>query len=74
MPVKLNGETYYRSAEVCRIIGVSKTTLLRWVKKGIFEDARQLDRRGWRLFSQEELDSFKDEANRVVANQRGSAD
>ena len=66
MPIKLNGQNYYRSAEVCRKIGISRTTLLRWLKEGILDEARYRDRRGWRLFTQDEVDSFKLEANQLI--------
>ena len=66
MPVKLNGQTYYRSAEVCRIIGISRTTFFRWLKEGILNEARYRDRRGWRLFTHDEVNRFELEANRLT--------
>jgi len=66
MPVTVNGQTYYRTAEVCRTIGISRTTFFRWLKEGILREAKQRDRRGWRLFTQDELDRFEAEANRIV--------
>ena len=66
MPVKLNDQIYYRSAEVCRIIGISRTTLFRWLKEGILEEARYRDRRGWRLFTEEEVHRFDSEANGLI--------
>jgi len=38
MPVVINAETYYRIAEVCRMIGISRNTLFRWLKGGIISD------------------------------------
>jgi len=66
MPVTVNGQTYYRTAEVCRTVGVSRTTFFRWLKEGILREAGHKDRRGWRLFTEDELNRFKAEANRVV--------
>ena len=66
MPVTVNGQTYYRTAEVCRMIGISRTTFFRWLKEGILREAKQRDRRGWRLFTKDELDRFEAEANRIV--------
>jgi len=66
MPVTVNGQTYYRTAEVCRTIGISRTTFFRWLKEGILREAGHRDRRGWRLFTEEELDIFEAEANRIV--------
>jgi predicted site-specific integrase-resolvase len=68
MPVTVNGQTYYRTAEVCRIVGISKTTFFRWLDEGIFKEAEYRDRRGWRLFTEDELSKFRDEANRIIKN------
>jgi len=65
MPVTVNGQTYYRTAEVCRIVGISRTTLFRWLKEGIFREAEHRDRRGWRLFTEGEIDKLKAEANQI---------
>jgi len=66
MPVTVNGQTYYRTAEVCRTAGISRTTFFRWLKEGILREAGQRDRRGWRLFTEDELNRFEAEANRIV--------
>jgi predicted site-specific integrase-resolvase len=55
MPLEINGNTYYRTSEVCRRVGISRNTLFRWVKNGIVREASKRDWRGWRLFSEEEL-------------------
>ena len=68
MPVTVNGQTYYRTAEVCRTIGISRTTFFRWLKEGILREAKQRDRRGWRLFTEDELSRFEAEANRIVVS------
>jgi len=65
MSVKINGQTYYRTAEVCGTVGISRTTLFRWLKDGIFEEAELRDRRGWRLFAKEEIDRLKEEVNQI---------
>jgi len=65
MPVKINGQTYYRTAEVCRTVGISKTTLFRWLKEGVFKGTEQRDRRGWRLFTEEEIDTLNEEVNQI---------
>jgi hypothetical protein len=67
MPITLNGQTYYRTAEVCRIVGISRTTFFRWLKESIFKEAEHRDRRGWRLFTEDELNRFKEEANRIIS-------
>ncbi len=68
MPVAINGKNYYRTAEICRIVGISRSTFFRWLKSGLFPDAMNLDRRGWRLFTEEELKEFEEEAHRVRPN------
>jgi DNA-binding transcriptional MerR regulator len=65
MPVTINGETYYRTAEVCQIAGISKNTFFRWVREGSFADAKNRDRRGWRLFTEGDVDRLKAEVNRI---------
>ena len=65
MPATVNGQTYYRTAEVCRMVGISRTTLFRWFKEGIFSEVEHRDRRGWRLFAENDLDRLKAEVNRV---------
>lgn len=69
MPAIINGCTYYRTAEVCRMVKISKATLFRWCREGIFEDAKFRDRRGWRLFTDEEVQKFGKVANLVLANE-----
>ena len=65
MPIELNGERFYRTAEACRIAGISKNTFFRWVKAGSFADVEHKDRRGWRLFTHNELERLTAEVNRV---------
>jgi predicted site-specific integrase-resolvase len=66
MPVAVNGQTYYRTAEVCRMVGISKSTLFRSLRHGVFSEAAHRDRRGWRLFTKEEIDALGVEVNRVI--------
>ncbi len=56
MPLTVNGQTYYRTAEVCQMVGICRNTLFRWFKEGVSKDAQHRDRRGWRLFTQGEID------------------
>jgi len=50
MSIKLNGETYYRTQEFCRMVEISRSTLLRWFEDGILNDKTHRDRRGWDFF------------------------
>jgi excisionase family DNA binding protein len=65
MPLAIKGETYYRTAEVCRLIGVSKNTLFRWLKEGKFGDSEYRDWRGWRLFTSIQVEKVKNATSQV---------
>lgn len=65
MPVTLSGRKYYRTAEVCRMVGISRTTLFRWLTEGVFSEPEHRDRRGWRLFTEDEVNRMETEANRI---------
>ena len=66
MPREINGQTFYETLEVCRKVGISRPTLFRWLKQGILTKLHK-DRRGWRLFTEEDLNKIQAEANRVEA-------
>ena len=59
MPIILNGQTYYRTNEVCRMVGVSRNTLFRWLREGMVTEVEYRDHRGWRLFTQAQVDAIK---------------
>ena len=65
MPLRVNGQTYYRTAEVYRMVGISRATLFRWLKEDILKEAKYRDRRGWRLFTEDEINRLKAEANHI---------
>ena len=65
MPTVINSETYYRTTEVCQMVGISRSTLLRWLSSGIVNDVPPRDRRGWRLFTQADIKRIEDEANKI---------
>jgi excisionase family DNA binding protein len=65
MPVTVSGQKYYRTAEVCRMVGISRTTLFRWLTEGVLNEPEHRDRRGWRLFTEEEVSKMEAEANRI---------
>jgi predicted site-specific integrase-resolvase len=70
MPVTLNNQTYYRTAEVCRMVNISRNTLFRWLKEGIVSDVEYRDWRGWRLFVATQLETIRAKANHVTAISR----
>ena len=67
MPI-INKQTFYRTNEVCKITGISKATLFRWIKNKTFADAEYRDKRGWRLFTEGQIDKLKIETNKIVSN------
>jgi DNA-binding transcriptional MerR regulator len=64
MPIEIDGEVYYWTLEVCRKANVSRSTLLRLLKDGLLDKMRR-DRRGWRLFTENDLSVIKAEINRI---------
>ncbi len=65
MPKEIQGRDYYRVTEVCKSVGISRATLFRWIAAGIIRDAAKRDRIGWRLFSSEEVEKIKAEAQKI---------
>jgi len=68
MPVKLNGRTYYRTAEICQIVGIGRSTLFRWIRQNVVKEAQYRDRKGWRLFTEDDLRSLMAESSRIQKN------
>ena len=66
MPIEINDQTYYRTSEACMKTGISRATLFRWLKAGLLKKSYR-DRRGWRLFTEDDLNKIQAEANRVEA-------
>ena len=65
MPVTINGLSYYRTKEACSMAGITKNTFLRWVTNGVYPDVHYRDRRGWRLFTEADVDNLKVEVNKL---------
>jgi len=65
MVLTLNGNRYYRTAEACKQAGISKITYLRWVREEKIMDVALRDRRGWRLFTEEDISKLMAETNRT---------
>ena len=65
MPVAIEGHNYYRTAEVCATAGIGKSTLFRWMREGIIKEAKYRDRKGWRLFTEGEINKLMAEVNRI---------
>jgi len=66
MPIKVDGKLYFQTSEAARMAGISRSTLLRWLDQGIISESNRRDRRGWRIFAQEEIDTIIDEAQKFL--------
>ncbi len=66
MPITVNGRTYYRTSEACEMVGISRATLLRWLKEKDLSINEYRDRRKWRLFTDDEISKLSTEANRII--------
>ena len=64
MSPEIDGRKYYRTLDVCREAHLSRSTLLRWLKEGVIEEPIR-DRRGWRIFNEEDLERIKAEVRRT---------
>ncbi len=65
MPVEIEGKRFYRTNEALKIIGISKATWFRWLKEKKVEDVAHKDIRGWRLFTEEEVERIRKYANTI---------
>ncbi len=65
MAIRINNQIYYRTSEACQRAGISRATLFRWLKAGIVEDVVRRDRKGWRLFTEDDINRIKSEATRM---------
>jgi predicted site-specific integrase-resolvase len=65
MVIEIDGKQYYRTSEVCNRAGIGRATLFRWLKIGILP-IRLKDRRGWSLFTEDDLDLIRSEAKKIV--------
>ena len=66
MSTMLKGQLFYKTSEAAEMAGISRSTLLRWISDGVVGDASRRDRRGWRLFSEVEVERITEEAHRDV--------
>jgi len=60
----MNGQTYYRTAEICHEVGISRATLYRWLRTGFLMKSYK-DRRGWRLFTKNDFNKLQLKAMEV---------
>jgi excisionase family DNA binding protein len=58
-------ERRYSTREVAEKVGVSKETILRWLRTGKVPEPDR-DRNGWRIFSDEDVEEVLRYKNRVI--------
>jgi site-specific DNA-methyltransferase (cytosine-N4-specific) len=56
---------YLRAHEVAKAAGISKNTLLRWLKAGKVPEVAR-DRNGWRIFTQDDVARVRAFAERTT--------
>ena len=61
----VNNKKYYSTAEVQRLVGISRNTLFNWLKRGILGPYELRDRHGWRLFTYDNIETLKQKANEI---------
>lgn len=66
VPRSIDGKQYYSTQEVADHAGVSKATLLRWIKSGDVKEPKR-DRRDWRIFTEREMHGVYEWANRTTS-------
>lgn len=64
MVIKIDGKQYYETSDICQTAGISRATLFRWLKAGVLQKAHK-NRRGWRIFTEEDLSRIQSEARKI---------
>ncbi len=59
------GNKYFSAQEVAKILGISKQTLLRYEKKGVFPKPRRNLVNGWREYTLEDIRALKKILGRI---------
>jgi predicted site-specific integrase-resolvase len=62
--VEIDGHIYYRTLEACKKAGISRPTLFRWLKAGVLQKSYK-NRRGWRLFTEEDVNEIRAESRKI---------
>ncbi|MFA5363335.1 MAG: MerR family transcriptional regulator [Candidatus Omnitrophota bacterium] len=56
----MNKVRFFTSQEVAQMLGISKQTLLRYEKKGIFPKSKRNFINHWRQYSESDINKLKD--------------
>ena len=65
MPRRIGGLVFYSTQEAAEAAGISKATLLRWLKNGDVREPKR-DRKGWRIFSANEVGDIQAWAHKTL--------
>lgn len=65
MPLVIEGRKLYRIGEALASASLSRATYFRWLKQGRLKDTQFKDRNGRRVFTEDELNDLKREAQRL---------
>ena len=65
MPKRIAEQVFYSTQEAATAAGISKATLLRWLKNGDVREPKR-DRRGWRIFSENDVGEIKAWAHKTI--------
>jgi excisionase family DNA binding protein len=68
VPKEINHHLFYSATETCERIGISRATLQRWIQKGLLNKIRR-DRRGFRLFTEEDLSTLKAKTETIIVEE-----
>jgi hypothetical protein len=70
MPVVIDDQNFYRTAEDCRMISISRSTPFTWLKERIIPDVGYRDRWGWRLFNPAQTEIIRAKTRHVMVTSR----
>ena len=65
MPMKVAGKSYHLVSEASQLSGVSIRTIYRWMHKGIITGGKLRNRKGWTLFTEEDIAEIKTKAEKA---------
>ena len=66
----MKDKKFYSTNEVAALAGISRDTLLRWLRSGKVRIDPARDRNGWRLFSEAEKEAVVRYANKITPSPR----
>lgn len=66
MPLLIEGRKLYRIGEALAAASLSRATYFRWLKQGRLKDTQFKDRNGRRVFTEDELNDLKRQAQRLL--------